>query len=215
MKIVVLGGTGFAGKAVVREAVRRGHEVISVSRSEPDVRVDGIQYVLGSVQDELLRHSLFDTADTVVAALAPRSSMAGKVRPLYETIARELAERQARFIVVGGFGSLRPKKGAPRFSEMAEFPEEYRAEATELASVLTWLESDGPDTLLWTYVSPAAEFGAHASIADSGSYRKSDDGALLDENGSSHISDGDFALGVLDEIESPSQRQGIVSLVAS
>jgi hypothetical protein len=32
-RITVLGGTGYAGSAVVREAVRRGHEVVAVSRT--------------------------------------------------------------------------------------------------------------------------------------------------------------------------------------
>ena len=44
-RIVVLGGTGYAGRHIVSEAVSRGHEVISVSRSAPSNPVEGAQTV--------------------------------------------------------------------------------------------------------------------------------------------------------------------------
>ena len=62
-RIAVLGGTGFGGDAVVREAVRRGHVVTSYSRRPPSEPVLGAEYVTGSLLDpELLAQSarLFD-----------------------------------------------------------------------------------------------------------------------------------------------------------
>lgn len=41
VKIVVFGGTGYAGSAVVAEAAARGLTVVSVSRSTPAVLVEG------------------------------------------------------------------------------------------------------------------------------------------------------------------------------
>ena len=43
-RIAVIGGTGYAGSAIVREAASRGHEVVSFSRSVPaeEARVDGV-----------------------------------------------------------------------------------------------------------------------------------------------------------------------------
>lgn len=35
-RIHVLGGTGYAGSRIVREAAKRGHQVVSYSRSIPD-----------------------------------------------------------------------------------------------------------------------------------------------------------------------------------
>ena len=33
MKIALIGATGFVGKAVLKEAINRGHEVIAISRN--------------------------------------------------------------------------------------------------------------------------------------------------------------------------------------
>ena len=50
-KIVVFGGTGYTGSNVVREAASRGHEVVAVSRSEPQEQVPGVRYETGSAED--------------------------------------------------------------------------------------------------------------------------------------------------------------------
>ena len=42
--IAVLGGTGYAGQNIVREAVARGYSVVSWSRSLPSERVEGVEY---------------------------------------------------------------------------------------------------------------------------------------------------------------------------
>ena len=34
-RITVIGGTGYAGAAIVAEAVKRGHEVLAISRKAP------------------------------------------------------------------------------------------------------------------------------------------------------------------------------------
>ena len=41
-RVVVLGGTGYAGAHIAREAVVRGLEVTSWSRSLPESQVDGV-----------------------------------------------------------------------------------------------------------------------------------------------------------------------------
>jgi uncharacterized protein YbjT (DUF2867 family) len=53
-RVLVVGGTGLAGRAVTSEAIGRGHEVIVASRRVPDD--DSEQYVLGAV---------YETADVV------------------------------------------------------------------------------------------------------------------------------------------------------
>lgn len=53
-RVLVVGGTGLAGRAVTNEAVGRGHDVIVASRRVPDD--DSEQYVLGAV---------YETADIV------------------------------------------------------------------------------------------------------------------------------------------------------
>jgi uncharacterized protein YbjT (DUF2867 family) len=85
-RIAVLGGTGFGGEAVVREAVRRGHAVISYSRRPPAEPVEGVEYVTGSLLDpDLLARTVGDT-DVVFETLSPRGDMAGKVEGVLDEL---------------------------------------------------------------------------------------------------------------------------------
>lgn len=213
MKIVVIGGSGFAGRAVVAEAIKRGHEVVAISRSLPEDKLPGVQYVKGSALDVDFRAAQLEGADVVVGAVSPRGDMAGQVHDLYVQLADETARLASRLIVIGGFSSLRPAAGQPRFFESGDVPAEYLAEATEMANTFDTLVSQSPANGKWLFISPAAVFGAHAKLDDTGSYRVGDDVAMFDKNGESQLSAGDFALGVLDEIEQPKHNRANISLV--
>lgn len=202
--ITVLGGTGYAGSHIVAEAAARGHEVTSISRTLPAEQLDGVSYRVGDLTQGV---PALGEADAVVAALSPRGSNAGALRGAYAELARTVADADKRFVVIGGFGSLRPAPGAPRFGEGPDFPAEFADEAREMASVLDDLRESEPAGN-WVFVSPAAEFGAYAPGEKLGHYRTSDEVALFDENGSSAISGADFAAAVLDEIETPTPAQG-------
>jgi uncharacterized protein YbjT (DUF2867 family) len=52
--IAIIGGTGYAGSHIATEAVGRGHQVISVSRSAPSDPPAGVQVRTGSIEDEAL-----------------------------------------------------------------------------------------------------------------------------------------------------------------
>ena len=81
-RIKVLGGTGFAGAAVVREAVGRGHQVTSYSRRPPSEPVEGVEYVTGSLLDSDLLASTVADADVVFETMSPRGDMQGVSRRL-------------------------------------------------------------------------------------------------------------------------------------
>ena len=76
-RIKVLGGTGFAGDAVVREAARRGHTVTSFSRRPPAEPAPGVEYVTGSLLDNELLAGTVRDADVVFETLSPRGDMQG------------------------------------------------------------------------------------------------------------------------------------------
>ena len=61
---------------------------------------------------------------------------------MYEDLKKEAAEafeellsqshfRKGSLIVIGGFGSVRPAEGAPRFAELDDFPEAARVEVAK------------------------------------------------------------------------------------
>jgi putative NADH-flavin reductase len=198
--IVVFGGTGYTGGNIVREAASRGHQVISVSRSEPKEPVEGVRYELGSV--DVIGPRVVPGADAVVAALSPRGDLAAHLVDVYTELARLSADAGARYLQVGGFSSLRPAPGQPRFVE-GEIAEEYRDEALEGEATRVMLVEKAPEELDWVFVSPAGTYGAWAPGERTGTYSVGDDVALFDAEGESNISGGDFALAIVDEVDNP------------
>jgi hypothetical protein len=207
--ITVLGGTGYAGAAIVAEAARRGHTVTAVSRSEPESPVPGVTYVQGSVLDSEIQDNAFQGADAVISATSPRGDMVGKLPGLHRKLLSKATGAGARLGVVGGYSSLRPAPGAPRFSE-GEINEQFRVEALEGAAVLEELLA-APDGVDWVFFSPAGKFGSFAPSPKRGTYRLGGDVALVDEDGVSAIGAEDFAAAVLDVIESGEHSREHVS----
>ena len=208
-KIVVFGGTGYTGSNVIREAVARGHEVVSVSRSQPTDRIDGVTYEVGAA-DEIAPKAL-DGADAVVAALSPRGDMAGRLVEVYSALAQAAADVGARYLQVGGFSSLRPALGAPRFVE-GELAEQYRAEALEGEATRVMLAERAPENLDWVFISPAGSYGSWAAGERTGTYRVGDDVALFDQAGGSSVSGADFATAIVDEIDSPKHHRAHIGV---
>jgi putative NADH-flavin reductase len=197
-KIVVFGGTGYTGANVAREAVARGHEVTSVSRSRPREPVEGVVYEIGSVDE--LAPRVIPGADAVVATLSPRGDMAGRLVEVYGQLAGLAADAGTRYLQVGGFSSLRPAPDQPRFVE-GEIDEAYRAEALEGEATRVMLVEQAPPELDWVFVSPAGSYGAWAAGEPTGRFRVGGEVALFDAEGGSHISGADFASAIVDEIE--------------
>lgn len=206
--ILVIGGTGYAGAHIVKEAAARGHQVTSLSRRLPAEEIDGVRYVQGDARDS---SSAVHGADVVVGALSPRAGSEGAMASIYSAIAQAAAAEGARLVIIGGFGSLRPEPGATRFAESGGMPPEYAAEASEMNSVLVALESGSPEGLDWVFVSPAATFGAHVPGERRGSYRSGTGIAIFDEDGQSAIGGEDFALAVVDEIDTPRHHRAHIN----
>jgi putative NADH-flavin reductase len=207
--IVVLGGTGYTGSNLVQEAVSRGHEVTSVSRSLPADPVDGVTYELGDAA--VIAASVVPAADAVIATLSPRGDNAGRLVDIYRRFAQLADQAGARYVQIGGFSSLRPAAGAPRIAEGDEIPEEYRAEALEGEATRVSLAESAPESLDWLFVSPAAEYGSFAPGERTGHYRTGDEVALFADDGTSRISGADFAVAIVDELETPTRSKAQIS----
>lgn len=205
-RISILGGTGYGGGAVVREAARRGHEVLAVSRTAPAAPTPGVTYLTGSVlDDDVLQRAVAD-ADVVFEALSPRGDMAGRVEGVFDSLLALAREHGTRLGVLGGASSLLVAPDGPRLLDVAPLSPEARPEAELGIEKLAALQH-APDDLDWFYVSPAEEFGAWVPSTQTGRYRTSDDVVLRGPGGTSEISAADLALAVLDEIERPAHRR--------
>jgi uncharacterized protein len=209
--IAIFGGTGYAGSAIKDEALKRGHQVIAVSRNVPadTPAVAGLEYQQGSVHDAGLVDRVAAAADVIVVAIrfAPDGSGEGvKLADALPALTAAGASHGTRLGIVGGASSLLVAEGGPRLFDTPEFPEQFKEEAGSAADVLEQLRADtsGAD---WFYVSPAAGFGGYNPGQPTGKYRVGGDILLTDADGKSEISGADFALAFVDEIESPAHHR--------
>jgi len=201
--IAILGGTGYAGSHIAREALGRGIAVTTVARNAPAAPIAGTAHVTGSYADQALVEQL--AADHDVLVLATHALGDPSLLDTIEEIAKAAVVGGARLGVVGGAGSLSVAPGGPRLVDSEGFPEEYKPEALAHAEVLGALRADDSE-LDWFYVSPAALFGAWNEGEATGSYRTSDDVLLADAAGESKIGGADFAKAFVDEIVTPVHR---------
>ena len=201
-RIKVLGGTGFAGEAVVREAAGRGHRSRHIAGGRQSEPVDGVAYVNGSLLDPELLATTVENADVVFETISPRGDMEGRVEEIVDQLIRLADDSGVRLGVLGGVSSVLVSEGGPRFFDVSEPEPEVLPEIKTGLALLEALQ-ESPETLDWFYVSPAATFGAWYPQQVTGEYRTSDDVLLTDEKGESHISGADLAKAVVDEIEQP------------
>ncbi|HCS56388.1 MAG TPA: NAD-dependent epimerase [Gordonia polyisoprenivorans] len=199
--IAIFGGTGYAGGHIAAEAVRRGHQVTSYSRSgAPADPVDGVTYDVGSLADADLVNRVAETADVVVIAVHGADVDGKPLVDLIPSVTAAALAHNTRVGVVGGAGSSLVAEGGPRLVDTPDFNDEWKPEALAHADVLDALRA-GPEELDWFYVSPAALFGSWAPGETTGSYRTDDDLLVTKDDGSSEISGTDYALAFVDEIE--------------
>lgn len=200
-RIAVIGGTGYAGRNIVAEAVRRGHTVVSVARSVPAERVEGATYVEGTILDVPGLVAELEGVEVVVSTIPARGDMEGNVRPNIAELVASLPAN-VRIGMIGGAGGSLVAPGGPRLVDTESFTEDYKPEALEAIGILEDLESSdhGHD---WFYIHPAGGFGAWNAGERTGSYRKGGDVLVKDADGESYISGPDLGVAVVDEIENP------------
>jgi hypothetical protein len=207
-RITVLGGSGYAGAALVAEARKRGHEVTSVSRSAPASPVDGVQHVEGSVLDADVLDRVLEGRDVVVSALSPRGDMAGKVEGVLADLVSRLGGTPTRLGYIGGASSLLTEEGGPSLWDVSKdhVPDEVRPEVQTGLDTFAMLQ-ESPESLDWFYVSPPQDFGSWLGTPSTGSYTLGGDVLLRNADGASTISADDLALAIVDEIETPAHHR--------
>lgn len=202
MNVVLIGATGFVGKAILDELLQRKHTVTAIVRQPNDVlNRDGLTIVAGDVTDGIAVVEAAEGQDAVISAFN-----AGWQNPnLYQDFltgsrAIQAAVNQAgvpRLIVVGGAGSL--YIGDKQLVDSPDFPADWKAGATAARDYLSELNDE--THLDWVFVSPAIEMHPGTSGVRSGSYRTGDNSPVFDEQGKSVISVEDLAVAIVDELE--------------
>jgi putative NADH-flavin reductase len=200
-KIVVFGAGGQSARAFIQEATPRGHQVTGVVRDPGKYADLDVPVVKGDAADADAVAELAAGHDVALSAVnvapdGPDSFYVEVTTALLDGLARAGV---GRLLLVGGAGSLEVAPGA-RLMDLPDFPTEFQAGAHAQALSLELLRE--VDTQVdWVYVSPAAYFDP-AGVR-TGSYRIGADQLLTNPEGDSHISYADFAIGLVDEIETP------------
>ncbi|MBV7544958.1 NAD(P)-dependent oxidoreductase [Pseudomonas sp. PDM26] len=191
-KIAIIGATGRAGSQLLEEALRRGHSVTAIARDT--AKIDPREGVVSKAVDALDAAALQAAIaghDVVISAAhfaaLPASAVVGPVKKA----------GVKRLLVVGGAGSLLLPDGT-RVIDSEGFPEAYKAEASAGAEFLANLREERD--LDWTFLSPSAEF---VEGERTGKFRLGQDDLLVSSEGRSWITFADYAIAMLDEVETP------------
>jgi putative NADH-flavin reductase len=200
-RICVIGATGWLGGAVVTEALERGHSVTGILRDP--ARAEVLDPRAGTAQanvtdgDALAR--AFTGHDAIFGAYrAPSEDPDEMPKAAGTAIAAARRAGVSRIVWTGGTGVLKIPGGERDIVDLPEFPSDWKAAALAHREALNTFRRDATD-LDWTYVSVprVIEPGERT-----GSYRVGQDTLLLDERGESRITAEDFAVAVVDLLES-------------
>ena len=204
--IAIFGFTGYVGGHITAEALRRGHDVIGISRSEVPDSDAAVTAITGSITDQELVRDVAQRASTLVVAVHGSVDGAPFLPGLVPSLLEAAAAAGSRLGFVGGAGNLLVAAGGPRVVDTPEFPAFAKTEAESQAEALKALQAS-ESAADWFYVSPAAGFGPQAPGERTGSFRVGGDILLTDADGNSYISGADYAIAFLDEIDTPKHHQ--------
>ena len=186
------------GSRILQELVRRGHAVTAVVRHPEKVAAAaGVKTAQGDISDSASVAATAQGADAAISAYSPPRTAPGMIVDAARALLAGLATAGVRrLIVVGGAGSLQLSPGV-QLVDTPEFPDGWMAIALSHRDVLPVLKEADLD---WTYFSPAAliEPGART-----GKFRLGGTNLVSNEQGESRISVEDYALALVDELETP------------
>ncbi|MGH6962078.1 MAG: NAD(P)-dependent oxidoreductase [Dongiaceae bacterium] len=192
MKLALIGATGNVGAKILAEALDRGHQVTAIARNVEKLPArPTLTAKRGDVADQVGLAKLLAGHDAVISSVHFSASDPQKLIGAVKTAGVK------RYVVVGGAGSLEVKPGAQLVTHPS-FPAANKGEAHKGRDFLTLLR--GEDELEWTFLSPSAVI---APGERTGKFRLGGDQLLVDGNGESKISQEDYAVALIDEVEQP------------
>jgi len=201
MKIAIFGASGRIGSRIVNEALNRGHEVTAVARHPEN-------YTLEKPHLRVARGDLFNSQDVEAAVFdhdavvcaynfthgAQPSTFSEITTPLLNGLKQAGVKR---LLIVGGAGSLEVSPGV-QLVDTPDFPPAYKPAALAHREALKIYRQE--KDIQWTYLSPAAEI---VPGERTGKFRTGKDQLITGADGHSWISMEDYAVAVIDELETP------------
>lgn len=208
MKIAVVCANGKSGSLITEEAVNRGLDVTAIVRGENKSKAQNS--IIKSIEDITTEDlTQFDVVVDAYGAWTPET-----ISGIGDTIiflADKIKGSNTRLIVVGGAGSLFVNPEHTITVDMGpEFPDDWKPLSSSHGRGLSYLRES--NDLKWTYVSPACDFQADGE--KTGHYKVGGEELTLSNSGESVISYADYAIAIVDEIESGKHIHERISVVA-
>ena len=192
MKVALIGATGKIGSKITTELLARGHSVTAIVRNPEKAPNDpNIKAVNGDVTNPDRVAALVRGHDAVISSAPFNPGISPQV---LEAVRRSGVKR---YIAVGGAGSLKAADGK-LVMENPQIPAEWLPSIKEGAQLLKLLRAD--QQLDWTFFSPAVQIGPGERT---GKFRLGADEVVATAQGKSSISYDDYAIALVDELESP------------
>lgn len=202
--VVLIGASGFVGTAILNELFTRGHKVTAIVRNPQKISTThpNLTVIKADVSDTNALVDACKGKDAVISAYNP-----GWTNPnIYDEILRNYplilnAVKQSgveRLLCVGGAGTLFCAPGL-RVVDSGVIPDAIMGGVKSLGEFYlnTLIHEKDID---WVFFSPA---GTLEPGKRTGVFRLGKDDLIVDENGNSHISVEDYAVAMVDELETP------------
>lgn len=207
-KTALIGASGFVGGAILKELLSRGYEVEALVRNPENVKVQNPRLTVRKVDVADTKALAADLKgyDTVISAYNSGwanpdiYSLTLQNYPRIVEAAKEAGVR--RLLIVGGAGTLFCAPGL-RVVDSGAIPAEIMGGVRSLGEF--YLDTLSKEKAIdWVFFSPA---GSLEPGEASGVYRLGKDDLIVDSEGNSRITVGDYAKAMVDELESPSHHQ--------
>ncbi|MDP3660290.1 MAG: NAD(P)H-binding protein [Phenylobacterium sp.] len=191
--VAVVGATGSIGGKVVDEALSRGLNVIAVARDPAKIAPRaGVTVRAGDVNDPKSLAEAIKGADAVVVSVKWAQA---NVDSLIEGV-RASQVKKGLFVV--GCGTLMRSDGRLHFNHAAEangVPPPPIVPAVRAMNALTAVSD-----FEWTLVSCPMDIASGERVGD---FRLGGSHMIFEDNGRSRISEQDFAVAMIDEVQEP------------
>ena len=207
-KTALIGASGFVGDVILKELLSRGYEVEALVRNPENVKVQSPRLTVRKVDVADTKALAADLKgyETVISAYNPGWANPDIYRltlqnyPRIVEAAKEAGVR--RLLIVGGAGTLFCAPGL-RVVDSGAIPAEIMGGVRSLGEF--YLDTLSKEKAIdWVFFSPA---GSLEPGEASGVYRLGKDDLIVDSEGNSRITVGDYAKAMVDELESPRHHQ--------
>ena len=208
MKLAVAAANGKAGRLITEEAINRGLDVTAIVRGENRTAAkDAIIKDIFDITAEDLKD--FDVIVNAYGSWAPDT--ASTIVDATMHLVDVLKGTDKRLVIVGGAGSLYvDPEHTKTVVDVTPFPEAAMPVVNAHGKLLEELRK--VDDVNWTYVSPAGDFQAEGERT--GEYILGGEELVLNSKGESKISYADYAIAIVDEVESGSHIKERISVVS-